>query len=85
LPTLGTELAVGRNFTGAEERPDALKTALISHGLWRRRFAEDPGAVGKTIRLDGKSVTIVGVLPPQFELPTLERADILVPNVIDES
>jgi len=84
LVTLGTEPIVGRNFTRVEERPNARKTAIISNALWRSRFNEDPGAVGKTIRLDGQPVTVVGVLPPQFELPTLETVDILVPQVLDE-
>ena len=84
LRTLGTEPVLGRDFTRDEERPNAPKTALISNGLWRSRFGQDPAIVGKPIRLDGQSVTIVGVLPPQFELPTLERVDILVPQVLDE-
>jgi predicted permease len=84
LRTLGTMPVRGRNFTRQEEKPDAPKTAIVSYGLWRSRFAQDPAAVGRTIRLDGQSVTIVGVLPPQFELPTLEPTDILLPHVLDE-
>jgi len=84
LRTLGTEPVVGRNFTRQEETPNAPKTAIISDGLWRSRFAGNPGAVGKTMRLDGQPVTIAGVLPRQFELPTLEAVDILVPQVLDE-
>jgi len=84
LPTLGTEVIAGRNFTSAEERPNAPKTALISNALWRSRFGEDPGAVGKTMPLDGQVVTIAGILPPEFELPTLERVDVLLPQVLDE-
>ena len=84
LRTLGTEPLLGRDFTSGEERPNAPKTAIISHALWRNRFGENPGAVGQTIRLDGQSVAIVGVLPPQFELPTLDAADIVVPQMLDE-
>ncbi|HEV2446341.1 MAG TPA: ABC transporter permease, partial [Candidatus Sulfopaludibacter sp.] len=84
LPTLGIELAAGRNFTAAEERPNAPRTAIISYALWRSRFGEDRAAVGKTIRLDGQPVAIAGILPPQFELPSLEHADILLPQVLDE-
>jgi putative ABC transport system permease protein len=84
LSTLGSEPVVGRNFTKSEERPTAPRTAIISHGLWRSRFHEDSRAVGSTMRVDGQPLTIVGVLPADFELPTLERPDILVPQVIDE-
>jgi predicted permease len=84
LQTLEIKPVLGRNFTRQEEKPNAPKTAIVSYDLWRSRFAESPGAVGKTIRLDGQSVTIVGVLPPQFELPALEPTDILVPHVLDE-
>lgn len=70
LKTLGTELTAGRNFTALEERPNAPATALISSELWQLRFGADRGAVGKSIRLDGKPVTVIGILPPEFELPT---------------
>jgi putative ABC transport system permease protein len=84
LRTLETKPVVGRDFTRQEERPNAPRTAIISYGLWRSRFAEDPGVVGRTIRLDGQPVMLVGVLPRQFELPSLEPVDLLVPHVLDE-
>ena len=84
LRTLGTSLVAGRDFTRAEEKPGAPKTAVISYGLWRSRFGKDPRAVGRTMRLDGQTVTVVGILPPDFELPTMERADVLLPNILDE-
>ena len=84
LPTLGAEPVLGRNFTRGEEKPNAPKTAIITNGLWTRRFGQDPGIVGKTIRLDGQSFAIAGVLPPFFELPSLEKVDILLPHVFDE-
>jgi putative ABC transport system permease protein len=85
LPTLGIQPIAGRNFTRDEDLPNAPPVALLSYGLWRSRFAADPAVVGKTIPLDGRSATIVGVLPPQFELPTLEHADLLVPQAMDEA
>jgi predicted permease len=84
LPTLGITPAAGRGFTRVEETPAAPKSAMISYGLWRSRFGADPGAIGGTIRLDGQSVRVVGVLPPQFELPSLETVDVLIPQVLDE-
>jgi predicted permease len=85
LPTLGIRPIAGRNFTRDEDRPNSPPVALLSYGLWRSRFGGDPHVVGKTIPLDGQSATILGVLPPQFELPTLEHADVLVPQAMDEA
>ena len=83
LPTLGIQPVLGRNFTAAEDQPRVPKVALISYGLWSSRFAGDAGIVGKTIPLDGQPVTITGVLPPQFELPSLAHIDLLVPQALD--
>jgi hypothetical protein len=69
LPTLGVRPVVGRAFTRDEDRPLAPKVALISFRLWRSRFARDPGAIGKGVSLDGQLVTLVGVLPREFEIP----------------
>jgi predicted permease len=85
LDTFGIQLWMGRNFTADEDRPNAPPVALISYGLWQSRFARDPGVVGNTVVLDGVPATIVGVLPRDFELPTLARADLVVPQKLDES
>lgn len=85
LPALGIQPLLGRNFTADEDRPGAPRAAMLSYGLWRSRFGGDPQAAGKTLPLDGQSVTIAGVLPPEFEMPSLEHADILVPQVLDEA
>ena len=85
LPTLGIQPIMGRNFTRDEDRPNAPPVALLSYGLWQGRFAGDRRIVGKTIPLDGRSATILGILPPQFELPTLEHADVVVPQAMDEA
>ncbi len=60
---------LGRVFRDEEDHPGSPKVALISEGLWRRRFAADPGIVGKTIRLGEEQHTIVGVLPAGLEVP----------------
>jgi predicted permease len=61
--TLGLQPALGREFTREEEVPDDSAVVILSHGLWLRSFGGDPNIVGKTIRLSGKSFTIVGVAP----------------------
>src|SRR4029077_10369743 len=45
---------------------------VISHGLWQRRFGGLPRIVGSSIRLDGESYTVVGVMPPAFDFPSAE-------------
>jgi putative ABC transport system permease protein len=71
LPTLGLKPILGRNFSDDEDRPNGPSSVLLSYGLWRSRFGGDPGAVGRNLSLDGKPVPIIGVLPPEFVMPTL--------------
>jgi putative ABC transport system permease protein len=85
LPTFGIQPFLGRNFTSDEDRPNAPRVALVSYGLWRSRFASDSDLPGRAISLDGKTTTVVGVLPPQFEMPNLDHGDILVPAALDGS
>ena len=79
LPTLRLQPILGRNFSREETRPNSPRTVLVSYGFWRSRFASDPNVINKTISLDGRSSTVIGVLPPQFEMPTLSPADLLIP------
>ncbi len=85
LSTFGVQPLLGRNFTRDEDQPNAPATALLSYGTWRGRFGGDPNIVGKTISLDTKPVRIVGVMPLDFEFPTLARPDIIVPQALPEA
>jgi putative ABC transport system permease protein len=85
LPTFRITPLLGRNFSRDEDRPYGPRVVLLSYGLWRSRFASDPAIVGKNISLDAKPAQIIGVLPETFELPTLARADLLLPLALDES
>src|SRR5581483_2945917 len=60
---------LGHLFRDEEDRPGSAKVALISEGLWRRRFGADPHIIGRFIRLDQEEHAIVGVLPAGFEVP----------------
>jgi putative ABC transport system permease protein len=84
LPTLGIEPVLGRNFTKNEDRPNTPNVALISYPLWKSRFAGNPSILRETIVLDGTATQIIGVLPANFEMPTLGPADILLPLALDE-
>ena len=66
LRVLGVQPAIGRGFTEEEEVEGRGQVALISHGLWQRRFGADPSALGTDVLLDGQPHTIVGVMPADF-------------------
>ena len=83
LPTLGVQPLLGRNFTAEEDRPNGPSAALISYGLWKSRFGGNPNIIGSTFPLDKQPTTIVGVLKPDFEFPTLAQVDVLVPQRLD--
>ena len=70
---LGAPAALGRTFRPGEERPDAPRVAMLGHELWRTEFGGDPGAVGRTIRVNGVPHEIVGVAAPGTRW--LERPD----------
>jgi putative ABC transport system permease protein len=80
LPTFGIQPLLGHNFTREEDTSAGPKVALLFYSLWKNRFGGDPHIVGRTISLDGQQTTILGVLPRDFELPTLGHADMLVPE-----
>jgi putative ABC transport system permease protein len=64
---LGVQPILGRTFRAEEERDGEHRVALLSNGLWRRRFGADPSVIGQSLLLDGESYAIVGVLPPRFQ------------------
>ena len=61
--------ALGRWFTEAEGEPGGPIVAVLSHGLWTRRFGQDPSVIGQTITLNDRAVEIVGVMPRGFAFP----------------
>jgi len=69
FPTLGVEPALGRGFNASDDRPSANATAILTWGLWKRRFGGDPGILNRTIDLDAKPYTVIGVLPSWFTYP----------------
>jgi len=73
----GVSPARGRFFLPADDNADSARVAVISDGLWRRRFGGDDNAVGQTIKLNGEAYTVVGVAPPQFQFP--RRVEIWTP------
>ena len=84
LPTLGISPILGRNFLPEEDRPHGPKVALISYGLWLTRYSLDPNVLNKLIEIDDHPVRVIGVLPKDFEMPTLQVADVVLPQALDE-
>ena len=60
-----------------DDRPGSAAVAVISHSLWIRQFAGQPDTVGRSLTIDGRSATVVGIFPPGFDLPF--AAEIWVP------
>jgi len=63
---LGTTPLLGRGFSPDDEKLGAAPVAVISDGLWKRRFGADPSIIGHSITMDGKTVTIIGVMPADY-------------------
>src|ERR1044072_2477784 len=66
---LGASAQLGRVFQAEDYQPGIAEIAVISDGLWRRRYGADPDVLGKKFRLDNDLYTIVGVMPPEFRHP----------------
>jgi putative ABC transport system permease protein len=67
FPLLGVAPQLGRVFQPEEDKPGANHVAMLSHGLWQRRFGRDPGVVGRDIILNGEKYTVIGVMPKGFQ------------------
>ena len=77
LSLLGVKPFLGRDFDPSEEKAGAAPVLLLSYSLWQSHFGADPSALGRTIMLDGRGYSIVGVLPPNFRWPG--KTDVLEP------
>jgi predicted permease len=71
FPMMGVPPALGRVFKPEEFEPGADDVIVLTDRFWTRRFGSDPTIVGRKIQLDGKTVEVVGVMPPGFEHPIL--------------
>ena len=85
---LGVQPVLGRAFVPEDDKPASFIggrgiVAIISHGLWKRRFGSDPAIVGKQVQMSARSLTVIGVMPPGFEYP--EQTLIWVPSSVNLS
>jgi predicted permease len=82
--TLGVKPFLGRDFAPGEDLPAGPKVAILSYGSWLRRFGGDKQILGRALDLDNKSVSIIGVLPREFEFAPQGNAEIWVPLHIEK-
>ncbi len=75
--TLGIKPLLGRDFFAEEDRPGATPAAILSYGLWQRKFGADPNIIGKQLTLNNQSFTVVGITPANFQFGA--EADVSVP------
>jgi len=68
FPLFGIRTVMGRTFTAQEDRPGGGKLAVLSEGLWQRRYGSDPAIAGKTIELGGEPYTVIGVVAHSFAI-----------------
>src|SRR5690606_5503112 len=78
----GVQPALGRTFTDEEMRPDAEPVVVLSDAIWHEAYAADPAIVGSAVEVDGVQRTVIGVMPPGFDLRD-ERIRIWAPLPID--
>src|SRR5215471_7138207 len=83
FPMLGVQLHAGRNFDAEESKWNGRKAVILTHALWQRRFAGDPGVVGRSLTLNGDPYQVIGVTRADFDFPGIfvpgARVDLFVP------
>jgi predicted permease len=90
FPLLGVSPVLGRTFTEDEDRSGGSQVVVLSYGLWRRGYKADPNILGKTLKLDERPYTVIGVMPDSFRFPfdgapLSEMADLWLPIAFNPS
>ena len=85
FPDLGVSPLIGRQFSAADDQPGAARVVLLSHDLWTTRYQANPQIVGRTVHIDGLVHTILGVMPPGFKFPTINRLWVPVVPLVHQS
>lgn len=85
LPTLGITPRLGSNFTTDDMLPNAPPTVILSYELWKTRYNERPSILNQIIEIDGVRTQVIAVLPQDFEMPSAQPADLLLPRQLDVS
>jgi predicted permease len=85
LPMLGISPVLGRNFLPEEVLPNGPRVVIISYGLWQDHYNRDAGILNRQIDVDGSPARVVGVLPRDFQFPTLQPCDVIFPMVLNKA
>lgn len=80
---LRVEPIVGRRFTAEEDGPGRDGVVMLSHRLWRQSYGSDQEIAGRTITVDGRPRTVIGVLAPSFHFDPVRRADLFLPAAFE--
>ncbi len=76
---VGRQPLLGRDFTHADELPGAAPVVILSDRLWEQRYGRNPAILGRTVRLNGQTTTVIGIMPRGFSFP--QNQDLWVPMV----
>ena len=82
FPVLGVAPALGRAFTEDEDVPGRDAVVVVSYGLWQRMLGGTSAAIGRTLRLNGRERTVIGVMPKGFGFPSADT-DVWLPLALD--
>src|SRR5205814_9342699 len=83
---LGIDLAAGRAFLPQEDEEGGADVAIVTDGFWHRHLGGSRDAIGQTITLDGRSVTVVGIMPASFRFPLLQpEPDVWLPRASEHA
>jgi predicted permease len=77
---LRVQALLGRIFAPGEDRPGREHVLVISHSVWQRRFHADPSIIGRSVTLDGRPYSIIGVMPPTFSFPNNSPGQRIAPR-----
>ena len=84
LEAVGVRPTVGRWFSRADDTPGATDTVMLMYGYWQRRFGGDKSVVGRTLNLDSKPRTVIGIMPQDFQFLN-NAADLILPEQFDRN
>jgi putative ABC transport system permease protein len=84
LQAVGVPPAIGRWFSRDDDTPGTPQTVMLMHGYWQRRFGGDRGVVGRTITVDARPHTVIGIMPAGFQFLDV-NADLILPHRFDRS
>jgi putative ABC transport system permease protein len=80
---LGATASMGRTFVPQDGEPDSAPVVVLKHSFWQQRFASDPNIIGRMLKLNGSSFTVIGVMPPEFNYP-FHSGQLWTPLIFDQ-